>query len=71
MDKRFEPDFTQLVHAAYNREAARLPLYEHGFDSSVVEKIIDEPVVPLLTAGLSDASVTETALLVIVIITLN
>lgn len=52
--KRFEPDYTQLVEAAYNREADRLPLYEHGFDSGVVEKIISEPVVPLLSGSYTD-----------------
>ena len=52
--KKFEPDYTQLVDAAYNREASRLPLYEHGFDFGVVEKIIGEPVVPLLHGTYAD-----------------
>ena len=25
----FQPDYRHIVDAAYNREAARLPLYEH------------------------------------------
>ena len=50
----FEPDYRHLVDAAYNREAQRLPLYEHGFAPSVVEKIIDEPVEPLLTGAFND-----------------
>ena len=45
---KFEPNAQNLIDAALNRKAARLPLYEHGFDVSVVEKIIGEPVVPLL-----------------------
>ena len=52
--EKFEPDYTQLVDAAYNREAKRLPLYEHGFDSGVVEKIIGEPVTPLLAGSFAD-----------------
>jgi len=52
--KKFEPDYTHMVDAVYNREAKRLPLYEHGFDSSVVEKIIGEPVIPLLGGSYAD-----------------
>lgn len=52
--KRFEPDYTQLVVAARNREAERLPLYEHGFDGGVVEKIIGEPVSALLAGSFAD-----------------
>jgi uroporphyrinogen decarboxylase len=52
--KRFEPDYRNIVDAANNREAGRLPLYEHGFDSGVVEKIIGEPVTPLLTGSYAD-----------------
>ncbi len=44
MKKKFDPDFRHLVDAACNREASRLPLYEHGFDVGVVEQVIDEPV---------------------------
>lgn len=52
--KPFEPNYKHLVDAAYNREAERLPLYEHGFDPGVVESIINEPVVPLLSGSYSD-----------------
>ena len=52
--KNFQPNYQHLVDAAYNREAERLPLYEHGFDASVVEKIIGEPVVPLLSGSYAD-----------------
>lgn len=52
--KKFEPDYTHVLDAAYNREAQRLPLYEHGFDSGVVEKIIGEPVIPLLGGSYAD-----------------
>ena len=52
--KKFEPDYRHIVDAAYNREAERLPLYEHGFDFSVVEKIINEPVLPLIESTYED-----------------
>lgn len=52
--KTFEPNYRHIVDAAYNKEAERLPLYEHGFDPGVVEKIIHEPVAPLLNSSYSD-----------------
>jgi uroporphyrinogen decarboxylase len=52
--KQFDPDYRNIIDAANNREAGRLPLYEHGFDSGVVEKIIGEPVTPLLTGSYAD-----------------
>jgi uroporphyrinogen decarboxylase len=51
---KFEPDYRHIVDAAYNKEAERLPLYEHGFDASIVEKIIGEPVAPLLAGSYAD-----------------
>ena len=51
---KFEPNAQNLIDAALNREVARLPLYEHGFNASVVEKIIGEPVVPLLAGTYAD-----------------
>lgn len=35
----FQPDYHNILDAAENREPARLPLYEHGIDPSVMEKI--------------------------------
>ncbi len=52
--KNFEPDYRHIIDAAYNREAKRLPLYEHGFDATVVEKILGKEVVPLLGGNLAD-----------------
>lgn len=54
--KKFQPDYSHIVDAAYNREAARLPLYEHGFDSGVIEKIMGYEVQALLSGGLTDKS---------------
>lgn len=52
--EQFRPDYTHLVDAAFNRVAARLPLYEHGFDVGVVEQIIGEPVAGLLSGSYAD-----------------
>jgi uroporphyrinogen decarboxylase len=52
--KTFEPNYQHIVDAAYNKEAKRLPLYEHGFDPTVVEKIIGEPVLPLLRGSYAE-----------------
>ena len=49
--KPFQPDYNYLIDAAYNREAKRLPLYEHGIDAGVIEKITGEPVWALLSSG--------------------
>ncbi len=51
---KFQPDYRHVVDAARNREASRLPLYEHGFDSGVVEKVIGEPVGPLCRGSYED-----------------
>jgi uroporphyrinogen decarboxylase len=52
--REFQPDYRNIVDAAYNREAVRLPLYEHGFDFGVIEKVIGVPVAPLLTTTHED-----------------
>ncbi len=52
--REFQPDYSHIVDAAYNRQASRLPLYEHGFDASVVEKIVGKPVVALLGGTYAD-----------------
>lgn len=36
---RFEPDYTILVDAAYNRQRERFPLYEHKIDPKVMERV--------------------------------
>ena len=46
--KQFEPNYQHIIDAAYNREAERLPLYEHGFDATVITKITGEEVASLL-----------------------
>jgi uroporphyrinogen decarboxylase len=51
---KFEPDYQNIVDAAYNKNPKRLPLYEHGFDPGVVEKIINKPVAELLNGTYAD-----------------
>ncbi len=51
---KFKPDYTHIVDAACNRPAKRLPLYEHGFDLSVIEMIMGYDVHALLGGNLSD-----------------
>lgn len=53
-NQTFEPDYRHLVDAAYNREARRLPLYEHGMDFGVSEVILGEKIVPLLAGSYAD-----------------
>lgn len=50
----FQPDYRHIVDAAYNREAGRLPLYEHGLDVGVIEKIMGYQVSSLLTGNYAD-----------------
>lgn len=50
----FQPDPQHLIDAACNREAGRLPLYEHGFSTEVVEIVIGEKVTPLLSGSYAD-----------------
>ena len=38
--KEFQPDYRHVVNAAKNREAARLPLYEHIIDTGKVGEIL-------------------------------
>jgi uroporphyrinogen decarboxylase len=52
--KAFSPDARNLIDAAYNRPAKRLPLYEHNFDPGVIEKITGLEVSALLAGDLAD-----------------
>ena len=45
IDKKFEPDFTQVLEVLYNRRPARLPLYEHHIDVPFIEKVLDKRIV--------------------------
>lgn len=44
MRAQFEPDYQNLVDAAYNRRPKRLPLYDHAVDISVMEKITGQEI---------------------------
>mgnify|MGYP000176579777 CR=1 FL=1 len=39
----FSPDYTNVVQAARNIEAKRMPLYEHFIADSFIEKVIQRP----------------------------
>jgi uroporphyrinogen decarboxylase len=51
---RFEPDYRHVVDAAFNREARRMPLYEHGFDTGVIKAIMGFEVQDHLGGDLAD-----------------
>lgn len=51
---RFEPDYRNLADAAFNRSAGRLPLYEHGFNTGVIEQIMGCEVQALLEGDPAD-----------------
>ncbi|MGN0250677.1 MAG: uroporphyrinogen decarboxylase family protein [Oliverpabstia sp.] len=38
--KKFEPDYRNIVDAAFNRTARRLPLYEHNVDAGKIAEMI-------------------------------
>lgn len=50
----FEPDAAHLVSASINRQAPRLPLYEHLIDTVFMEKVLDRPFAGLLNGDQSD-----------------
>ncbi len=54
MNGSFQPDYRHVVDAACNRKVKRLPLYEHGFDASVIKKITGEEVESLLHGSYAD-----------------
>ena len=51
---KFQADYQHVIDAAYNREAKRLPLYEHGFDIGVMETMLGKELRPLLGGNLAD-----------------
>lgn len=50
----FTPDYHNLVDAAFNREPARLPLYEHNVSSKIIEQITGKSFVPLMEGDDAD-----------------
>ena len=49
--KNFTPDYNNILDASFNREAKRLPLYEHGISFSVVEQITGRKFMNLFSSG--------------------
>ena len=50
----FEPDASHLVQAAFNRQARRLPLYEHLIDTAFMEKVLHRSFAGLLNGDQKD-----------------
>lgn len=46
--QKFQPDYRNIVDAAYNRQAARLPLYEHLVDTGKIGEIIGKDFAGLI-----------------------
>lgn len=54
---KFEPNFQNIVDAAQNRVAKRLPLYEHGIDLGVMETVLGVRFAHLRTGTLQEKNV--------------
>lgn len=52
--KNWEPDYRNLLNAAYNREASRLPLYEHIICPEVMEDLLEKPFAALSEGNEAD-----------------
>lgn len=52
--KDFEPDYRNIVTCARNKEAKRLPLYEHSISDKKMEEIINVNFVPLCRGDQKD-----------------
>ena len=52
--KEFVPDYTNIINAAYNKEAKRLPLYEHVFSDHIMEQILNKEFAGLIKGNLAD-----------------
>lgn len=46
--RKFQPDYRNIVDVAYNREAARLPLYEYLVDTGKIGEIIGKDFAGLI-----------------------
>ena len=54
MNKNFEPDYKNIVDAAYNRVPARLLLYEHGISNEIIERITSKELSGLRVGNTAD-----------------
>jgi uroporphyrinogen decarboxylase len=52
--KNFQPDYKNMIKAAFNQETDRVPLYEHGIDFGVIEKISGKEICSLYGGDESD-----------------
>jgi len=49
--REFTPDYQNIVDAANNIEAKRLPLYEHIISFEIIEEITGKSIIPLFEGG--------------------
>lgn len=50
----FEPDYTNILDASYNKKAKRLPLYEHIVSVEIMEKILNQKIKDLIKGDVYD-----------------
>jgi len=53
-NKDFVPDYTNIVDAAYNRPAKRMPIYDHLIGQSIMETILNNKFVELAAGNDSE-----------------
>ena len=54
MSREFIPDYNNIVRAAGNLKPDRVPLYEHIISTEVMEKILNQEIVPLWEGDRAD-----------------
>lgn len=52
--KDFLPDYTNIVNASLNREAKRIPLYEHIISDLIMEQVLGKKFAGLLEGNCGD-----------------
>lgn len=57
MTEVFTPDYTHIVDAAYNREAERLPLYDHIVATEVMEALLNREFAALQNGDAAERAV--------------
>lgn len=55
-NSNFQPDYTNIVDAARNKKASRLPLYEHGVGDGIIESIVGTRPQEKFWAGSSESA---------------
>lgn len=50
----FQPDYRNIVHAAFNEKSDRIPLYEHNISPGIMERMTGEKFAELINGSYSD-----------------